>query len=203
MNKLLISIVLILAPHAFANPDVAEPSGAPAPDRTGCQAGTRLVPLSNLSQLPKAGSTEAKPAASYYIQNFRNAYGGQCLDGDRNQIPANGARVQLWQCNGWDNQRWIFTPAPNYPVGWYVIQNAHGGQCLDGDRNQIPANGATVQLWQCNGWNNQVWEWTGAVFHNAYGGQCLDGDRNQIPANGARVQLWQCNGWDNQRWLLN
>ncbi|MGI5216146.1 RICIN domain-containing protein [Plantactinospora sp. CA-290183] len=112
------------------------------------------VALSDLSALPRAGGSEARSAvaASYLFQYVRNRHGGQCLDGDRNTIPANGARVQLWACNGWTNQAWIFTSVSGYPVGYYRVQNYHGRQCLDGDRNTIPANGSRVQLWACNGW---------------------------------------------------
>ncbi|MFC6016679.1 RICIN domain-containing protein [Plantactinospora solaniradicis] len=161
--------------------------------------------LTDLSQLPRVGATESRSGilASYFFQYVRNGHYGQCLDGDRNTIPANGSRVQLWACNRWTNQAWILTTASGYPVGYYRIQNYYGRQCLDGDRNTIPANGSRVQLWACNGWTNQVWVWNGAQFRNYYGRQCLDGDRNTIPANGSRVQLWACNGWTNQNWTLS
>ena len=86
------------------------------------------------------------PIGYYYIQN---GYGGQCLDGDRGAIPNNGARAQLWGCNGWTNQMWRWTGSR--------FVNYYGGQCLDGDRGAIPNNGARVQLWACNGWSNQGW----------------------------------------------
>ncbi|GAB2945407.1 hypothetical protein GCM10027280_37860 [Micromonospora polyrhachis] len=160
--------------------------------------------LGDLSELPAVGTpqSEATTQASYFFQYVRNYYGGQCLDGDRNTIPRNGAIVQLWACNGWTNQGWILTQVGGLPTGYYTIRNNYGGQCLDGDRNTIPRNGAIVQLWACNGWTNQVWVWNGTTFRNYYGGQCLDGDRNTIPRNGSKVQLWACNGWTNQGWTL-
>ncbi|GAB3138145.1 hypothetical protein GCM10027290_05230 [Micromonospora sonneratiae] len=160
--------------------------------------------IDDLADLPHTGSKpgEATANASYFYQYVRNYHGGQCLDGDRNTIPRNGSKVQLWACNGWTNQAWIFTQVSGLPTGYYTIRNYYGGQCLDGDRNTIPRNGSIVQLWACNGWTNQVWIWNGVTLRNYYGGQCLDGDRNTIPRNGSKVQLWACNGWTNQSWSL-
>ncbi|MDH6131998.1 hypothetical protein P3T37_001383 [Kitasatospora sp. MAA4] len=174
--------------------------------------GTSILALGSTAQAatprdagpPAVGSVQADSSAMpntvYHTGKFTNNHGGQCLDGDLNTIGKNGAKVQLWGCNGWDNQGWNWTPAPGQPAGYYVIQNGHGGQCLDGDLNTIGNNGAKVQLWGCNGWDNQTWIWNGSTLRNQHGGQCLDGDLNTIGNNGAKVQLWGCNGWDNQSW---
>jgi hypothetical protein len=165
------------------------------------QSGLKQVGAKDLAQLMGAKGV-VSPAASYSFRRVTNQWGYQCLDGDRGGIPRNGAKAQLWGCNGWDNQAWTLVQVSGMPIGYYYIQNGYGGQCLDGDRGQIPNNGARAQLWGCNGWTNQMWRWTGSRFVNYYGGQCLDGDRGQIPNNGARVQLWACNGWSNQGWTL-
>jgi hypothetical protein len=162
-----------------------------------------LKQVTKLTAGVKTGNAIAAPFVSYTFKKIYNQWGGQCLDGDRNTIPNNGAKVQLWGCNAWNNQTWIMTPVNGLPVGYYYIQNGYGGQCLDGDRTTIPANGSKAQLWACNGWTNQVWIWTGSRFQNYYGNQCLDGDRTAIPNNGAKVQLWACNGWSNQGWTLS
>ncbi|MFI9270253.1 RICIN domain-containing protein [Kitasatospora sp. NPDC052896] len=174
----------------------------------GPAAGARVVDLPSLAQLPTGGrrlvqkpATPASPETTYHTTAFTNNDGNECLDGDTNTIPhGNGAKVQLWACNGWSNQNWYWTPVAGMPVGYYTIQNGDGGMCLDGDTNTIPNNGAKVQLWGCNGWNNQRWYWNGSNLQNADGGECLDGDTNTIPNNGAKVQLWACNGWNNQKW---
>ena len=186
---------------------VTAPAHAQSRTTTGHPTATVTAPLTlhDLSELPPVGTPQAETTTqkSYLFQYVRNSYGGQCLDGDRNAIPHNGARVQLWACNGWTNQAWIFTQVSGLPIGYYTVRNNYGGQCLDGDRNAIPHNGARVQLWACNGWTNQVWLWSGTAFRNFHGRQCLDGDRNTIPRNGAIVQLWACNGWTNQTWILH
>ncbi|MFF7637673.1 RICIN domain-containing protein [Kitasatospora sp. NPDC008050] len=177
---------------------------AAAPREAGPAAGKQVIEISSPDQLPGIGSARPDSAVAanvtYHTTAFTNNHGGKCLDGDTNTIGNNGAKVQLWDCNGWDNQSWYWTPAPNQPAGYYTIQNGHGWQCLDGDTNTIGNNGAKVQLWACNGWPNQTWAWGGGTLVNADKGQCLDGDLNTIGNNGAKVQLWACNGWDNQSW---
>lgn len=37
-----------------------------------------------------------------------NAHDGRCLDGDVSSVTHSGTKVQLWDRNGWDNQRWYF-----------------------------------------------------------------------------------------------
>ncbi|MFH8785181.1 RICIN domain-containing protein [Streptomyces roseoverticillatus] len=125
---------------------------------TGPAAGKAVVDVRSGAELPGIRSS-VRPAADtvYRTPAFTNNLGNQCLDGDRTTIPNNGAKVQLWGCNSWDNQSWYWTPVPNQPVGHYTIQNGYRSQCLDGDLNTIPNNGAKVQLWACNGWNNQKW----------------------------------------------
>ncbi|MGX4734473.1 RICIN domain-containing protein [Kitasatospora griseola] len=163
-----------------------------------------VIDVTSMSQIP---TTHSKPAGQAvasvtYRVTMRNNHGGQCLDGDLNGIGNNGAKVQLWGCNGWDNQTWIWVPDAARGAGWYTILNAHGGQCLDGDLGRIGTNGDTVWLWSCNNWDNQAWGWNGSVLVNRNGGQCLDGDLGRIGTNGDTVWLWGCNGWDNQAWKL-
>ncbi|MCZ4096907.1 RICIN domain-containing protein [Streptomyces sp. H39-C1] len=180
-------------------------SGAASARTDTASAGPRVVDVTSVAQIPTARSGVADAVQPHLVfrLTMTNNKGGQCLDGDATQIPANGARVQLWACNGRSNQTWLWTPAVGRPTGFYTIQNADRNQCLDGDVTQIPANGARVQLWACNGFTNQIWAWHGSTLTNVNGGQCLDGDATQIPANGARVQLWACNGFTNQAWTTH
>ncbi|MCC9307221.1 ricin-type beta-trefoil lectin domain protein [Kitasatospora sp. RB6PN24] len=185
----------------------AQPAARPSSDPA---AGRIVIDVSSPDQIPGVGShASAVPAGvdstriTYRTKAFTNNDGGQCLDGDRNTIPNNGAKVQLWACNGWDNQSWYWTPVAGLPSGSYTLQNGEAMQCLDGDTNTIPNNGAKVQLWACNGWTNQTWLWNGSTLRNSDRGECLDGDTNTIGNNGAKVQLWACNGWPNQSWTFH
>ena len=76
----------------------------------------------------------------------------RCLDADVSSATHNGTKVQVWDCNGWDNQRWTL-----YSDG--TIRSSHDGRCLDEDVSSATHNGTKVQVWDCNGWNNQKWWW--------------------------------------------
>src|SRR5438105_1851888 len=66
----------------------------------------------------------------------------------------NGGKVQLWDCNGTDLQKWYVGPGS-------TIRNKYTNRCLDADYAGFinKRNGTIVQQWQCNGQNNQVWHW--------------------------------------------
>ncbi|MEU8036518.1 ricin-type beta-trefoil lectin domain protein [Streptosporangium sp. NPDC049078] len=121
---------------------------------------------------------------------IRGVGSGRCLD-VANVSQANGAAVQIWDCNGQNNQRWAPTGASELRV--------YGNKCLDVS-NQSTANGAQVQIWDCNGQNNQKWRLNNDGSITAVGAnKCLDVSNNST-ANGARLQIWDCNGQGNQRW---
>jgi hypothetical protein len=151
--------------------------------------GAAMLPV-----LLQAVPAEAAPVIVEGGISITTGSNNRCLDADLGTIGGNGTRVQLWDCNGWDNQKWdLFDDGS--------IRNRNGGRCLDADLGTIGGNGTRVQLWDCNGWNNQKWIRTGAVFVNTYNNRCLDADLGTIGGNGTRVQLWNCNGWNNQKWF--
>jgi hypothetical protein len=121
---------------------------------------------------------------------LRNVNAGRCLDVP-NASRTNGARTELWDCNGGANQQWTPTSAGQLQV--------YGNKCLDAS-GQGTANGTAVVIWDCNGQANQQWSVnadgtvTGAQSH-----LCLDASNNGT-ANGTLVQLWTCTGGNNQRW---
>lgn len=65
------------------------------------------------------------------------------------------------------------------------------------------ADGAKVQLYDCNGTGAQQWSYdasTGDLVDLA-ANKCLDVTDNSS-ANGARAQIWSCTGSANQKWGL-
>ncbi|MGS2648649.1 extracellular catalytic domain type 1 short-chain-length polyhydroxyalkanoate depolymerase [Streptosporangium sp. G12] len=121
---------------------------------------------------------------------IRGVGSGRCLDVS-GVSQANGAAVQLWDCNGQNNQQWATTAASELRV--------YGNKCLD-VANQSTANGALVQIWDCNGQNNQKWRLNADGTITALGAnKCLDVP-NSATANGTRLAIWDCNGGSNQRW---
>ena len=84
-----------------------------------------------------------------------------------------------------------------------IYSDFHRGWCLDADVSTPTHNGTSVQLWQCNGQDNQAWTWyADGTIRSSWDGRCLDEDIAQRLPSGAtwRVQLWNCNGQKNQKW---
>jgi hypothetical protein len=154
---------------------------------------TRTAPPSSRSSSSSttSASTPGPPAAaavggtSSIIGNGSN----RCID-----IPSSnavdGARLQLWDCNGTGAQRWTF--------------NADGsitalGKCMDVSGGST-ANGAAVQLWTCNGTGAQKFTLSAAGdLVNTQANKCVD-VTNVGTANGSKLQLWDCTGGSNQKW---
>ncbi|GAA0482272.1 hypothetical protein Ade02nite_66790 [Paractinoplanes deccanensis] len=117
--------------------------------------------------------------------------GGKCID-VASASSANGAAVQLYDCNGTNAQVW-------------TVGNTDGsiralGKCLDVSAAST-ANGAKIQLYDCNGSGAQKWSTSGGALVNTGSGKCLDAT-GQSSANGTRLQIWTCTGTANQTWSL-
>jgi chitinase len=119
-------------------------------------------------------------------------YGGKCVDVAA-ASSANGAAVQLYDCNGSTAQQWT--------VGSDGTIRALG-KCMDVNAPGT-ANGATVQLWDCTGAANQKWS-KGAnnSLVSSAAGKCLDAT-GPSSANGTRLQIWTCTGAANQQWTTS
>ena len=120
--------------------------------------------------------------------------GGQCVDVAADDTGADGAAVQLWNCQSYaEDQHWT--------------HNADGslttlGRCLDINGNGT-ANGTQVELWDCNGVGGQVWQQQAdGSLRNPQSGRCLDAP-NGATTNGTRLQIHDCNGSPAQRFTLN
>ncbi|MFF4341324.1 ricin-type beta-trefoil lectin domain protein [Kitasatospora sp. NPDC001540] len=144
--------------------------------------GYRTEQFDNFSLTPGTASTLTGPIAS--------ALAGKCVD-DNADSSANGARVQLWDCNGGASQVWTRTNG----------SFTHNGKCLD-VTGQATANGSPVELWDCNGGTNQQWiPQTDGTIKGVQSGRCLD-DPAANTTNGTQLVIWDCNGGTNQRWTL-
>ncbi|MFI1097213.1 RICIN domain-containing protein [Streptomyces sp. NPDC020917] len=118
--------------------------------------------------------------------------GGKCVD-VAGASSANGAAVQLYDCNGTGAQSWTADS------GGGTLQAL--GKCMD-VTSAGTANGTTVQLYDCNGTGSQVWQpGAGDSLVNPQSGKCLDAT-GQSSANGTRLQIWSCTGAANQSWTL-
>ncbi|MFD4635988.1 ricin-type beta-trefoil lectin domain protein [Lentzea sp. NPDC058436] len=118
------------------------------------------------------------------------ASGGRCAD-VAGGGSANGAAVQLWDCNGAGVQQWSV-----HDDGTVRAM----GRCLDvpGDST---ANGTPLWIYDCNGLPFQKWvpRPDGSLL-NPNSGRCLDVP-DGVFANGARLRIWDCNGSTAQVWI--
>jgi hypothetical protein len=117
--------------------------------------------------------------------------GGLCLDVHAPDQHRNGGRVQVWSCNGSDQQLWAID-------GGRIVSLA--GKCLDAHLPDIRRNGAKIQVWDCNKSTQQNWRQQREELRNG-GGKCLDVHAPQLRQNGGIVQLWDCNRTVQQSWV--
>jgi beta-glucanase (GH16 family) len=118
---------------------------------------------------------------------------GRCLD-VINQGTAGGSRLQLWDCWGGPNQKWVTRPNG-------TLVNVGSGRCLDTPGGNT-ANGTQLQIWDCNGTGAQTFSYNGGAS-NIIGpaGKCVDVAGDDVGGDGAAVQLWDCQDWArDQNW---
>jgi len=87
-------------------------------------------------------------------------------------------------------------------AGPVEIRNPHSGRCLDLDSNGNFQDGTKLQLWDCSGWDGQMFEFRSGEIINSHSGKCLDLDSNGNLQDGTKVQLWDCVGWHRQQWEM-
>jgi beta-glucanase (GH16 family) len=114
---------------------------------------------------------------------------GRCID-----IPAanpvDGARLQMYDCNGSAAQQWTFN-------GDGTLRAM--GKCMDPAAGAL-TNGTPIQLVTCNGNPVQRFTLSGSGdLVNVSANRCVD-IKDVNPDNGAQLQLWDCSGGSNQKW---
>jgi beta-glucanase (GH16 family) len=116
-------------------------------------------------------------------------YANKCIDVPGGN-PVDGARLQIWDCNGTPAQSWTFAADGTVRAL---------GKCMDVAWGST-SDGAAIQLVGCNGNPAQQFRLTAAGdLVNPQADKCVDvTDWNT--ANGAPLQLWQCTGGANQKW---
>jgi streptogrisin C len=112
-----------------------------------------------------------------------------CIDVPNSSF-VDGARVQMWNCNGTGAQQWTFTGG--------TIRA--GGKCLD-VAGAGTGDGTPIQIVGCNGHQAQQFVLNAAGdLVSVLANKCVDIDgwnANQ----GARLHIWRCHGGANQKWF--
>jgi len=135
-------------------------------------------------------ASSTTPSGTTYTGNLRLVKMGYCLD-DRFNSSTSGAVVQIWRCNGLQNQV------------WQVNSNGtieHNGLCLDA-LNSGTSNGTRLDLATCSGGDNQLWSTSGWRIH--YDNPNSSGkvvDDTAWGKSGTQQELWTNNGGGNQVW---
>ena len=145
--RLLLTTLVAAGLLLVAAPQAAQAAPAAPATSTLARSAPPVAAKPYVGALPKAGFT---PQTLFGPYRFKSLSSGRCLDADRNTIPANGTRVQLWDCLGANqtNQGWYFESTSL--TGVYRIRSQfNAGKCLDADLNTISGNGTKVQLWDC------------------------------------------------------
>ncbi|WP_030438661.1 glycoside hydrolase family 16 protein [Actinoplanes subtropicus] len=150
------------------------------PDASTSFPQTMLVDYVRVSAWNNDGGT-----ASALKSNFS----GRCID-IPGANPVDGARLQMYDCNGTAAQQWTF--------------NSDGtlramGKCMDPAGGAL-TNGTPIQLVTCNG--NPVQRFTLSAagdLVDVSANRCVD-VKDWNSANGAALQLWDCAGTSNQKW---
>ncbi|WP_064741897.1 lectin [Hamadaea tsunoensis] len=122
---------------------------------------------------------------------LKSGIAGYCLD-VANSSTADGAKVQVYSCNGTNAQR-VTVPGDG---SLQVL-----GKCLDVDHSGT-ANNTLVQLWTCNGSGAQKFTYsaTTKALTNPQSGRCLDDPGGST--SGAQLVIYDCNGGTNQQWTI-
>ena len=81
------------------------------------------------------------------------------------------------------------------------VTSNQSGRCLD-IVGGAPTNGATTQIWDCNGAAGQSYAPNPAGELRVFGNKCLEA-RGQGTNAGTAVQVWDCNGGNHQKWMLS
>ncbi len=63
----------------------------------------------------------------------------------------NGAKIDLWKCNGGKNQQWYFDRSG-------AIRSVLSNKCIDISRIFSGEKSANVTMWDCNKKSNQKWQ---------------------------------------------
>jgi len=100
-----------------------------------------------MGQVESAAIVDTITAGTYVI---RSVMTNKCIDVDSSST-ADGAKVQQWDCNGTNAQRFVVTPTSG---GYFSIINVNSNKGLDIKEASVSAN-ALVHQWSYGGGTNQ------------------------------------------------
>lgn len=121
----------------------------------------------------------------------------KCVDGGEGM--PKGKTIQIWDCNGQDQQKWFYDEQTSQIKGG-TATTQH--KCIDIDvkdpNNPTVKEGNKLQIWDCNKYPNQKWNVTDtdyqfkSVYTTSTGkNYCIDLNGGGMN-NGNNLQIWPC-----------
>ena len=149
---------------------------------------------------PAPGGNNAGPAigGTYTITS---AYSNKCVDIAASSV-ANDAKVQQYDCNGTNAQKFRVQDAGN---GAAYLVNVNSNKCVTVAGSSL-ADGQRIHQWDCVGGENQKVRFTqgaGGSYSIKYehSQKCAD-ILGESQDNGSTVGQWQCNNKANQNFFF-
>jgi hypothetical protein len=144
----------------------------------------------NIAAVGYAGATGGGAAPAGTV----TGPGDQCLDVSGPDSGINGAVVDLWGCDSSSiDQHWTHNSDNSLSTLGRCLDITGGGTAV----------GTKVELWDCNGGANQVWQQqTNGSLLNPQSGLCLD-DPDDSSTDGTQLQIYTCNGTPAQQFALS
>ncbi|MCZ4098726.1 MULTISPECIES: PQQ-dependent sugar dehydrogenase [Streptomyces] len=156
--------------------------------RWSAAAVAALAAIAALAAMLTSNAVTASAATGSHVTAVAS---GRCLD-VIGQSTADGAGINIYDCNSQANQAWTLTSAGELRV-------YDSPKCLD-VAHASTTPGATLQIWTCNGGANQQWKVnSNGTITGVQSGLCLD-VVGANTANSTLVDLWTCNEQSNQQW---
>ncbi|MFH9550786.1 ricin-type beta-trefoil lectin domain protein [Streptomyces sp. NPDC017435] len=138
------------------------------------------------------GSGGSKPAAPVPGALIIGQGSNRCVDitNAQNGKGKDGTPLQLWDCAGSANQKWVFKSDGTVRALGLCMDVAWGSK----------DDGAVIQVANCSG--NPAQQWVLSQYGdlvNPQADKCIDA-KDSGTGNGTRLQLWTCSGTPNQKW---
>lgn len=159
---------------------------------TGTGTGKTPDPKPANTGKPSGSSGSGTPTTTVPGTLLIGSASGRCVDvsNANNGVGKDGTRLQIWDCGGAANQKWVFRSDG-------TVRSL--GMCMDVAWGST-TNGAAIQLAKCSGNRAQLFYLsTAGDLVNSQADKCVDIVDNG-KGNGAKLQLWTCSGTSNQKW---
>ena len=136
------------------------------------------------------------------VYTLKGVHSGRCLE-VANGSTANGANVQLWDCNGTTAQQFRFEAVSG---GYFQVRNIASNKCLD-VWGWSTADAAEISQYTCSGGDNQLFSVpdvrSGGVVRlvSKLSGKALDAWAWGT-GNGTNIVQWPITGGDNQHFVM-